>query len=111
MTYSGGGLTLPSLTVQVSKVPVAYRGLHKYLNDRYADTVVLSFAEIEALNDGPLPPPAHSLEWWAMATADGGQSGQSRAWTEAHRTAKPNFSARNVVFERVPDVTRAKPRP
>jgi hypothetical protein len=107
VTYSH---TLPSLTVQVSKVPVAYRGLHKYLKDRYADTVVLSFAQIEALIDGALPPLAHFREWWAMATSGEAQSVQSRAWTEADRTAKPNLSALNVMFERVAVVTTTKPR-
>ncbi len=101
MKHSATGLTLPSLSVHASKVPVEYRGLHKYLKDRYADTVVLSFEQIESLIDGQLPGPAHFQEWWAMATPGGLQSSQSRAWTEAQRTAAPNLSAQNVVFERV----------
>ena len=110
MTRSATGAILPSLSLHASKVPVEYRGLHQYLKDRYADTVVLSFAQIEALNECPLPAPAHFQEWWATATApaDGVQSTQSRAWTEAHRTAVPNFSAHNVIFERVSAVAGAK---
>ena len=109
MTRPSTGSILPSLTLQPSKVPAEYRGLHLYLKDRYADTVVLSFAQIEALNEGQLPALAQFQEWWAMAPADGVQSTQSRAWTEAHRTAVPNFPAQNVMFERVSDVVGTKP--
>ena len=108
MTRPASGSILPSLTLQSSKVPVEYRGLHQYLRDRYADTVVLSFAQIEALNEGQLPAPAQFQEWWAMAPGGGVQSTQSRAWTEAHRTAVPNFTARNVMFERVSAAVEAK---
>ena len=101
MARSSTGSILPSLTLQASKVPAEYRGLHQYLKDRYADTVVLSFAQIEALNEGELPALAHFQEWWATAPVDGVPSTQSRAWTEAQRTAAPNFSAHNVMFERV----------
>ena len=90
-----------SLTVKSSAVPAEFLGLHKYLKGRYADTVVLSFAQIEALIDGQLPAPAHFKEWWAMPLANGVPSAQSRVWTEAQRTAAPNLTARNVVFERV----------
>ena len=109
MTRPATGSILPSLTLHASKVPVELRGLHQYLKDRYADTVVLSFAQIEALNEGQLPAPAHFQEWWATAPADGVQSTQSRAWTEAHRTAAPNFAAQNVMFERESTVSGAKP--
>ena len=108
MTRSATGAILPSLTLHASKVPVEYRGLHQYLKDRYADTVVLSFAQIEALNECPLPAPARFQGWWETAPADGVPSNQSRAWTEAHRTAAPNFSAQNVMFERVSAVAGAK---
>ena len=101
MTRPAAGSILPSLTLQASKVPVEYRGLHQYLKGRYADTVVLSFAQIEALNDGPLPAQARLLEWWAAAPADGVPSAQSWAWTEAQRTAVPNLAAQNVTFNRV----------
>ena len=91
--------TLP-LRMPASKVPAEYRGLHQYLSGRYADTVVLSFLEIEGLNGGPLPAGAYLKDWWLAAAADGSPSGQSHAWTEANRTARPNVIARNVVFER-----------
>ena len=108
MTRPATGSSLSSLSFQASKVPVEYRGLHQYLKDRFADTVVLSFAQIEALNEGQLPAPAQFQEWWATTPADGVPSTQSRAWTEAHRTAAPNFPAQNVTFERVSAVAGTK---
>ena len=52
-------------------VPAEYRSLHKYLDDRYANTVVLTFAEIEDLLGFTLPDLARvQQEWWANADAD-----------------------------------------
>jgi hypothetical protein len=83
-------------------VTAPYRTLHAYLNGRYADTVVLTFSEIEDLLGFPLPDAARlRVEWWTDDTADGGESPQSYAWAHAGRTAKPNLFARTVVFERV----------
>jgi hypothetical protein len=82
-------------------VPAEYLSLHKYLNDRYATTVVLTFAEIEDLLGFMLPDLARlQHEWWENANADGPPSAQSRSWTQASRTAKPNLLAQTVVFER-----------
>jgi hypothetical protein len=84
-------------------VPAEYLSLHKYLEDRYANTVVLTFAEIEDLLGFTLPDPARfQLEWWANAGADSPPTAQSRSWTQASRTARPNLLARTVVFERAP---------
>jgi len=83
-----------------SDVPAEYRALHKYLRDRPADIIVLRLNEIEDLLGSKLPAPAHfQLEWWGMADA-GPVSPQSRAWTEASRTATPNLGAQTVMFER-----------
>lgn len=82
-------------------VPAEYLSLHKYLDDRYANTVVLTFAEIEDLLGFTLPDLARLQQgWWANADADSPPSAQSRTWTQASRTAKPNLLARTVVFER-----------
>ena len=82
-------------------VPAEYLSLHKYLDDRYANTVVLTFAEIEDLLGFTLPDLARlQQEWWANADADSTPSAQSRSWSQASRTAKPNLLARTVVFER-----------
>lgn len=82
-------------------VPAEYRSLHRYLVERYADIVVLTFAEIEDLLGFVLPELARvQPAWWATAGAGGTSSDQSRAWTEANRTATPNLPARTVAFER-----------
>jgi hypothetical protein len=78
-----------------------YRPLHKYLDDRYADTVVLTFSQIEDILGCLLPDTARLEQaWWADADADGAPSAQARAWTAARRTAKANLSAQTTVFER-----------
>jgi hypothetical protein len=82
--------------------PAEYRSLHKYLDGRYADTVVLTFGQIEDLLGFSLPDLARrQQEWWANAAdADSAPSAQSRSWTEASRIATPNLAARNVSFDR-----------
>ena len=80
----------------------AYRALEVYLTGRYADTVVLTFGEIDDLLGFALPEAARRrTEWWTDDAADGGESPQSHAWTRGGRTAKPNLLARSVVFTRV----------
>ena len=89
--------------LQPFAVPAEYRSLYKYLDNRFADTVVLTFSQIEDLLGFTLPELAHlQRDWWASAAADSTPSPQSRSWTEASRTATPNLVARSVVFERVP---------
>jgi hypothetical protein len=88
-------------TPQAVDVPAEYRSLHKYLDGRYADTVVLRFAEIEDLLGFVLPDGARQRQdWWTNADADGQPSPQSRSWIHASRTAKANLMAQSVVFER-----------
>ena len=78
-----------------------YELLHRYLRDRYADRVVLTFAEIEDLLGFPLPDLARvHLGWWDGGDFDSAPSTQSFAWTLAGRTATVNLPAHNVVFER-----------
>jgi hypothetical protein len=77
-----------------------YQRLYEYLRDRFANRVVLTFAEIEDLLGSSLPDAARSdLQWWegpAAALA----SEQSDAWTLANRHAEVNFPAGRVVFDR-----------
>ena len=88
-------------TPQSVDVPAEYRSLHKYLDGRYADTVVLRFAEIEDLLGFALPEHARlRQDWWVNADADGETSPQSRSWIHASRTAVANLVAQSVVFER-----------
>ena len=77
-----------------------YQLLQTYLRDRYADRVVLTFAEIESLVGFPLPESARSQQEWWDSTDGAPRTAQSDAWTLAHRTAKVNLVARSVVFDR-----------
>jgi len=79
-----------------------YQPLHKYLRDRYADSVVLTFSQIEDLLGTTLPDAARRIQaWWTDADVDGSPSPQSHTWIQAGRTALPNLSARTVRFERL----------
>jgi hypothetical protein len=78
-----------------------YQLLYKYLADRFANRVVLTFAEIEDLLGFSLPAPARlQHEWWEEGASIASRSAQSASWTLASRTATVNMSAQSVVFER-----------
>jgi hypothetical protein len=78
-----------------------YRLLHKYLRDRFADRLVLTFVQIEDLLGFALPGSARAeLAWWKDVDAVGQRTKQSDAWTLAGRTASVNLSAECVTFER-----------
>ncbi len=78
-----------------------YLLLYTYLDQRYADTLVLTFAQIEDLLGFTLPDAARlRREWWTDAANDAGGSNYSDAWILAKRTAVPNLPARIVVFAR-----------
>jgi hypothetical protein len=78
-----------------------YRLLHKYLRDRFADRVVLTFAEIEDLLGFPLPPAARlQADWWGVTEGTKMRSVQVEAWHSAHRTATVNMGGQRVLFER-----------
>ena len=84
-------------------VPREYLSLHKYLANRFANTVVLTFAEVEDLLGFTLPDLARlQHEWWANADPGSAPSAHSCSWRLAGRTAKPNLLAQTVVFERAP---------
>jgi hypothetical protein len=75
--------------------------LHKYLDDRYADAVVLTFSEIEDLAGFALPDLARrSNDWWTAPDPDPTGSRFADSWIQANRTARPNLSARTVAFLR-----------
>ena len=82
-------------------IPAEYLPLHKYLDGRYADTVVLTLSEVEDLIGIALPDAAHTdAAWWDNGDGGSAASPQSQSWTRANRTAKPNMSAQIVVFDR-----------
>jgi hypothetical protein len=79
-----------------------YLALYTYLENRYANTVVLTFAEIEDLLGFTLPDLARlRQEWWTNADPGTARSSYSDSWILASRTARPNLLAQTVVFERV----------
>ena len=76
-----------------TKVSSKYASLHGYLANRYADMVVLTFAQIEDILGFSLPVPAWvERDWWGCR--------QSAACTLAGRRAMVNLAARSVTFER-----------
>jgi hypothetical protein len=79
-----------------------YGSLQKYLTARYADAVVLTFAQIEDLLGFPLPDAAwEEPGWWALPATGTVSSTQSQSWTLAKRTATPNLPAETVRFDRI----------
>ena len=82
-------------------IAAEHRVLHKYLKDRYAEVVVLTFSQIEDLLGARLPVGALAeAGWWTDPL--GGAGSFQLAWIHASRTATPNLFARSVRFERVP---------
>lgn len=78
-----------------------YLSLYTYLENRYANTVVLTFAEIEDLLGFALPDLARlRQEWWTNAGPNTPRPSYSDSWILASRTARPNLLAQTVVFER-----------
>lgn len=79
-----------------------YRPLHEYLRKRFADSVVLTFDQIEDLIGTALPAEANSNEaWWGRTTVVPADAHCSDAWVLANRTARVNLQARTVLFDRV----------
>jgi hypothetical protein len=78
-----------------------YLLLYKYLHERYADTVVLTFGQIESLIGFALPEQARqNQQWWANAEATAAGIHHSDSWVLACRVATPNLLAQTVAFER-----------
>ncbi|HXQ77468.1 MAG TPA: hypothetical protein VN797_04645 [Gemmatimonadaceae bacterium] len=78
-----------------------YLLLYKYLHNRYADTVVLTFGQIESLIGFALPDQARlNQQWWTNAAATAGGTNYADSWILARRIATPNLLAQTVVFAR-----------
>src|SRR5215207_9281758 len=78
-------------------VPREYLPLHRYLENRFADTVVLTFGQIGDLLGFALPDQARQEQWWTNVSLADAPSGHWCSWTQAGRLATPNLSARTVV--------------
>ena len=75
-----------------------YDRLYHHLNTRTAQSVVLSFNEIEKMLGSRLPSSARKYaEWWANETAPTSHV-QCRAWIRAGRKARVNLTAETVEF-------------
>jgi hypothetical protein len=80
-----------------------YRSLYEYLEKRYANTVVLTFGQVEDLLGFSLPDLARTDQaWWMTADISSAEVRCSDAWLLASRSARPNLMAQIVVFERIP---------
>jgi hypothetical protein len=78
-----------------------YLLLYKYLHERYADTVVLTFGQIESLVGFALPDQARlNQQWWTNAEVTKAGVNHSDSWVLACRVATPNLLAQTVAFER-----------
>jgi hypothetical protein len=77
------------------------RVFHKYLRDRYAECVVLTFGEIEDLLGSALPAAARLHTTWWTDAAESDATSLSHAWVKANRSALPNLLAGNVRFDRL----------
>jgi hypothetical protein len=96
-------LQAPPAKRHPSHISGRYGSLYTYLENRYADMVVLTFVQIEDLVGSPLPDLARTRhEWWTATEVRGSEPSHSDAWRLAGRTAKPNLTARTVAFEREP---------
>ena len=77
-----------------------YGVLYRYLEHRYADVVVLTFAQIEDLLGFSLPQLARTYQaWWTLGANVQGAP-HADAWTLAGRTASPNLQSKVVIFTR-----------
>jgi hypothetical protein len=78
-----------------------YLLLYNYLHNRYADTVVLTFGQIESLIGFALPDQARfDRQWWSNPKSTAARTSHSDAWVLARRVATPNLPGQTVVFER-----------
>ncbi len=80
-----------------------YLLLYKYLQYRYADTVVLTFGQIESLLGCALPDQARlNPQWWTNVEVTAAGTNYSDSWLLASRIATPNLLAQPVAFDRTP---------
>jgi hypothetical protein len=96
---------LPITDRRVKTAGGRYVALHKYLENRYADVIVLTFGQIEDLIGFALPQLARTYHaWWTLGQTNVDGPPHSDAWTLAGRTATPNLRAQTVLFERISTV-------
>jgi hypothetical protein len=90
-----------ALQSMVRPVAGKYSLLYEYLEHRYANSVVLTFAQIEDVVGFALPDQARlRREWWTDAVGPDAGPSYADAWRLASRTALPNLFAQIVTFDR-----------
>src|SRR5713226_5252461 len=90
-------------------MPGKYQSLYQYLDNRYADTVVLTFAQIEDLLGFTLPDSARvHHEWWANNDPNDTPRPHSRSLMGARRLAQigPVSGAHETICTRAPYPSR-----
>ena len=77
-----------------------YDGLRDFLRHRSLQRVTMSFAEVDAVVPGGLPPSAYRHRaWWANEVA--GSHSHAKSWLEAgFVVAELNLTAARVTFSR-----------
>jgi hypothetical protein len=91
----------PAAEPRAGMSPGKYLGLYRYLEHRFADSTVLTFAQIEDLLGFALPQLARTHQgWWAVGGANVDTPPHAAAWLLAGRTATANLQAKTVVFAR-----------
>jgi hypothetical protein len=100
-TAVGNSPLASALKSTIRPVAGRYALLYEYLEHRYADTVVLTFAQIEDVVGCALPEQARMRrEWWTDAAVSDAGTSYADAWRLASRTASPNLFAQIVTFDR-----------
>jgi hypothetical protein len=83
--------------------PGRHRLLHEYLRTRFADTIVLTFDQIEDVLGFTLPAEARSdAAWWTRTAVIANDAHCADAWLLAKRSARANLQAHTVTFDRMP---------
>jgi hypothetical protein len=78
--------------------PLKYYPLQRFLEVATADTVTLTFAQVEAIIGTPLPAGAQAYTWWSNRQ----RSRQARAWLAAGwQTRDVESRQQRVTFVRV----------
>jgi hypothetical protein len=78
-----------------------YLALHVYLRDRFAESVILTFSQVEDLLGFALPAAARvEPEWWREPADGVAATTQAEAWQLASRSAVVNMAASCILFER-----------